>query len=214
MTETSNIRPRAGESGTGYELLDFMFTVAISFGLAPELFQTTHLKGVLSEDWIVRDVAPSSDDLFNLAVLGLGVLTITLSWVGYRESVAQRPLKTDTLWGQLRFTLDIVLVILYGFVLIRFKLFSEVLRTMCIIYVIYAIWDLIKMIEYRDQYPWNSGRIFEKRYVRNLIWILCAVVFFVLLKFSQGSAPIMQGLVLVLAYALTVFFRWLKLAIR
>jgi hypothetical protein len=74
------------------DLLDFLFTVALSVGLTPEVLQVPGRTGLLSEQWVKLRIWPSGLEVFDLTVYFLGILTLTLSWFGYHASVRTRPL--------------------------------------------------------------------------------------------------------------------------
>lgn len=76
----------------GVDFLDFLFTVAISVGLTPEILQINGVSGLLSEPWHLQGTQFSRDDFFNSGVFFLGLSNLTLSWFGYHASIIRRPL--------------------------------------------------------------------------------------------------------------------------
>lgn len=141
------------ESG-GIAFLDFMFTVAISLGLTPELLngERNNLRGMLSERWVEDRLNPGPGDWFNLAVLGLGLVTTVFSWFGYHRSVLDKPIRYETIRGMLRFSLDVVLIILYGLALIFFKTYALVAGILAWIFWIYFVWGILRFSEHRSEY--------------------------------------------------------------
>lgn len=150
----------------GIDLLDFLFTVALSIGLTPELLQQPHLTGILSEFWVRCLFLPGASekcgelqpgvDWYNVGVVFLGIMTITLSWWGYHQSIRSKPLRPDSMFGMLRFLIDILGVILYGLTLIFYKSFEHVATFLLAIFILYFIWDALKVLEYRDTYKENG----------------------------------------------------------
>src|SRR6266850_6590547 len=99
MIKRNRTAPRRPENSIFIDFLDPLFAVAISIG-----FQN----GILLEPWLQNWVWPKSGELFHLFVFVLGMLTITLSWFGYHQSIRNKPLESNG-----RFILDIELLILY-----------------------------------------------------------------------------------------------------
>ena len=161
------------ESG-GLGLLDFLFTVAIGLGLTPELLSTEHLRGVLSQEWVKQGLAPGPPDWFKLCTLGLGLMTTVFSWFGYHRSIAHKPLTYETLRGMTRFTIDVVLILLYGLMMIFFGSFVFVVLVLTVVFWLYVTWDLIRAWEYWGSYVGESKLFGLPRY--ELIPIPWAVV--------------------------------------
>jgi hypothetical protein len=201
------------EGGTGYALLDFMFTVAISIGLTPELLQDNFHQGVLAEGWIRSGQRPSAADLFNLAVLGLGLLVLTLSWSGYRSSARARrkmlyqgSMHMQSLINMIGFYIDIILVALYGFMMIQFRDFGQVLWILTAVFVLYSIWDLLKVsprIHIYCSASWPSK-------LRELVWIPTAA-FCALLSIYVSSINTNSAFSLIIAILLVLIPRFPKI---
>jgi hypothetical protein len=193
----------------GIDLLDFLFTVALSIGLTPELLQQGHLTGVLSQDWVQClfqprqtqcTTMPSMEDWFNICVVLLGLISLTFSWWGYHNSVAIRPLRRESILGMIRFLLDIVLVALYGLTLVFFRSFYHVAAFMMLIFILYFVWDMVKVAEYRADYRDNNRWIWSKL-KREFVSPLWATVFVILWLFSMRWT----GWGLLVIYVLCVF---------
>lgn len=135
----------------GLDFLDFLFTVAISVGLTPELLQVSWVTGLLSEGWQRNGRWPTQDEGFNICVFGLGFLNLTLSWFGYHASIKSRPLNYLSGYGMVRFILDVLLVIMYGVILVKYKSFRVVLFLLVLVFIIFVIWDGLKIGEYWSQ---------------------------------------------------------------
>lgn len=105
----------------GVDFLDFLFTIAISVGLTPELLQINGVTGLLSEPWNLQGTRLSSEDAFNLGVFFLGLFNLILSWFGYHASIDTRPLNYKSGFGMARFVIDVFLVLMFGVMLIKHK---------------------------------------------------------------------------------------------
>lgn len=196
---------RINHTGTGSDLLDFMFTIAISIGLIPELLQQGHLQGILSQSWIKNNTPPSGNELFDLTVLFLALLVLTFSWVGYKTSVQFRPIKLETLRGMVRFLLDIILVILYAFMFIQFRHLTQVIFVLTVIFLLYFVWDLVKVSEYWGRYKtaaWKSK-------LREVLWLPCIPVSYILMIFASNGY-VDRWVVALLAFLLVVAPRAFK----
>jgi hypothetical protein len=132
----------------GLDFLDFLFTVAISVGLTPEVLQIPDVSGFLSEKWQKSGRWPSTDESFNIGVYLLGFFNLTLSWFGYHTSIKARPLNYFSGYGMTRFILDVLLIIMYGIILIKYRSFNVAISLLLIIYFIFAIWDYLRVCEY------------------------------------------------------------------
>lgn len=189
----------------GVDFLDFLFTVAISIGLTPELLQIQHVTGLLSEEWHKAGRWPSIDEFFNIGVFLLGLFTLTLSWFGYHASIIRRPLNNFSGYGMARFVLDVFLVIMFGIMLIKYKSFDVALSLFGFIFFIYVIWDFLKIREYRDEFEKKTGTFLE-RYRRELVTVFwfVAVAFIAFLHFSFHFN---RWLILALAILITFFYR-------
>jgi hypothetical protein len=126
----------------GIDFIDPLFAVALHIGF---------------NDWFIRQKwfeawrFPSGvDEWFTVLTFWLGFWTIVLSWVGYHKSILTKPL----LGHKLRFSLDVLLVVAYALLLVQSSDFFAVLTLLALIYVMYALWDWGKMLEYPpDEYP-------------------------------------------------------------
>jgi hypothetical protein len=135
------------------DFLDPLFAVAIGIG-----FQDGILKEEFVKDWKL----PANDDAFNLLVFILGLFFVSLSWFGYHSSIKSKPIE-----GNIRFVLDIALVVLYIVLLFKFKDFGAFLTTLATIYSLFIIWDVFKVLEHPEKYSSNDNFII--RYIREII---------------------------------------------
>lgn len=130
----------AGGSDSKYRIdfIDPLFAVAISIGFVNGLFDTT---------WIKQWSLPARNEWSEAIYFFLAMFAVVLSWEGYHKSIEAKPL--ESFW---RFLLDIVLLVLYIFLLIKFRDTGTFLVLMLLIFVIYIIWDAVKVKEHYDKH--------------------------------------------------------------
>jgi hypothetical protein len=117
------------------DLVKRLFAVAISIGVGSSL---------LGADWLKKGQLPSSThDFEHLARLALALFATVLSWDGYLASVQKKPLNDRT-----RFTIDVLLVILYMILIIRSDTSWFWLPTLCVIFSLYVSWDVASIWAY------------------------------------------------------------------
>jgi len=131
------------------DLLDFLFTLALTIGIAPELVGRN---GLASYSWKIA--IPELPFLVNMGGFFLGITTLLFSWYGFNASISNKPVLYGSVAGMFRFSLDALLVVLYGFMLILFNKIDILVVLLMIIFFLYTIWDLLKLIEYRKP-PFN-----------------------------------------------------------
>jgi hypothetical protein len=153
------------------DVLDFLFTLALTIGLAPELVRQEG--GLLSRNWALR--IPSLTFGVDLLTFLLGVTTLLFSWYGFNASIEKDPVLYGSFAGMIRFFLDAFLVVLYGFTLIKYKQLEFVTFLIWVIFILYVIWDVLKLVEYRKEPFDNDKYIFSlnKHFVKSFICKLC-----------------------------------------
>ncbi len=202
---------KSNDERAGVDFLDFLFTVSISAGLTPEVLEVPGISGLLSEDWQQAGRWPSTDEVFNIGVYLLGLLNLTLSWFGYHASVKARPLNYFSGYGMVRFVLDVILVIMYGIMLIKYKSFNVSLSLLLMVYFIFVVWDYLKVCEYWEKEFQNKKKTetLFKRYRREWISVFAfanvavIAIFYFALHTNRWTA-------LMLAIFITVFYRYNK----
>jgi 5'(3')-deoxyribonucleotidase len=123
-------------------LIDIMFGLTITQGF------------VIYKDIIVMPKA----SLNNLSLL-LVYVTIILSWVGYHKSIQHYPYN-KSYWSRIRLFFDITILFLYAYLVFVGQDLSKVLLGLAIIFVIYAIDGISRMLEWHDKkvsQPWLSA---------------------------------------------------------
>lgn len=128
------------------DLLDFLFTLALTIGIAPELVGR---EGLISKSWTLG--IPDLAFLTNLGAFLLAVSTLLFSWYGFNASINNNPVLYGSVAGMLRFFLDAFLVVLYGFLLIVYEQLEIVVALLVVIFLLYTIWDFLKLAEYRKE---------------------------------------------------------------
>ncbi|HEX8458365.1 MAG TPA: hypothetical protein VF656_13780 [Pyrinomonadaceae bacterium] len=207
--------PTTGNSNdgetAGLDLLDFLFTLAISIGLSPGILGIDDWPGILSEDWMKSGRLPTraNGELHHFMVFVLGFLTLTLSWFGYHASIKTRPLRYKTAWGMIRFVIDVLLVVTYGLILLQFKNLGFVIFLLFVVHLIFVIWDILKIGEYWKEFQEKrSIENFYNAYRREFISLLCLLYFFGLWLFSHRLSA---RLLISLAIFFTIFYRIQKM---
>lgn len=120
---------------------DFMrrlFAVAISVG-----FATTFSK----MNWVREARLPDNSEINQLMVLSVAFLATIQSWDGYLVSISIKKLH-----GTSRFTIDIVLVMIYMFLLINAGHYYVLPFSLALIFLLYVVWDFLTIMEHYNQY--------------------------------------------------------------
>jgi hypothetical protein len=134
------------------DFIDPLFAVALSSGLV----------ALMRSPWFVEWRLPRGGEVFDLSVFTLGMATIIASWEGYHQSI-----KTKPLHGLVRFVLDVVLVLLYAVILVQYRNFEAVLLLLAVVYGLFVLWDVAKVIEYPGLY--DRTLRWTVRYRRELV---------------------------------------------
>ena len=109
--------------------------------------------------------------------------------------------------GLFRFFLDAFLVVLYGFMLIIYDKLDLLVILLSFVFILYTIWDFLKLIEYRSE-PFN----FEIRYNPNSTVILKTINIIIQINDSLPARDIWEvikkrrsGLYLIPVGLITIF---------
>jgi hypothetical protein len=150
---------------------------------------------------------PNQEEWLHIGTFLLGFLTLTLSWYGYHGSLQKRPHKYESGKDMARFVLDVVLVILYGLMLIRFKSLTVVLVILAIVFIIYTFWDAIKFAtpHFFEDEDGKEDLELKRRTAVTFGWTI-ALLAVVGLHCIFGFPWLSLGL----ATACTVLYRWNK----
>ena len=130
------------ESKFRIDFIDPLFAVAIHIAFAD---------GLMTEKWLEeRRIPTQPDEIANVFLFAVGIATLVASWLGYHQSILQRPIV-----GNARFVWDVILLILYILLLLYFKSPIAVCVFMFSIFAVYVFWDYCKTVEddlYKDYY--------------------------------------------------------------
>lgn len=139
----------------GNNRADFMkrwFAIAISVGFATAISSMPWLKhGVIFNQNLPIDW----EQVKQCARLTTAVIATILSWDGYFQSIANKPLTDGT-----RFSIDVFLVFLYLFLLLTSKFDYFWLWIHASAFIIYIAWDFLSIRKYRSVYT-ISGDLTE-----------------------------------------------------
>lgn len=198
------------KDSSGIDFLDFLFTVAISVGLTPEALGVSGIEGLLSLSQKWKIAWPDSNDWFYISSFFLGLINLSLSWFGYHASIRTRPLKYSSSFGMIRFIIDIFLVIVYGIMLIQFTNLNVIICILLAIYLIFSVWDAIKIREYREEFNKKDVSNDLERYRRE--WVtLFAFMLVGIVAVLHFYLAWNRWVILGLAFLVTVFYRFNKL---
>ncbi len=164
----------------GVDFIDPLFAVALSLNFE-ELKNETWFT-----DWSL--IVHSPESFFVFLTLALAWATVILSWVGYHRSIKTNPIRVRTLAGRWRFILDVLLLIFYSVLLIKYADFKRELRVLAVVFFLFFLWDIFKKKEHpkkdygTDEAAWN--RAGQQRGV-TVVWF----VFFLFLTIFYGLHP-------------------------
>lgn len=148
MTETE--AKKLAELGSNRA--DFMkrwFAIAISVGFATALSNMPWLKNGTIFD---ANLPVDWNQVEQCARLATAVLATILSWDGYFQSIANKPLTDGP-----RFAIDVFLVFLYLFLLLTSKFDYFWLWIHATAFIIYCLWDFLSIKKHRGAYLTGSA---------------------------------------------------------
>lgn len=172
------------------DFIDPLFAVALHIGL---------VEGLMHENWFRETRMPAGDEEYQAWGFFLSLLTVVLSWMGYHESIKTKPLRG---WG--RFLVDVVLVLLYAVLLVKYHHLSTLLPLLVVVYMLFVLWDILKVMEYWPDYKQESriATRFQGKIV-TVIWF----VFFLLILMVNSYGICGKGISIFLAYISTLLYR-------
>jgi hypothetical protein len=183
----------ARKKAFGIDFIDPLFAVAVHLGFS---------ESIVTQSWFHEGRLPTGNEWFPLLVFILGFVTLVWSWVGYHQSIIDKPLK-----GLLRFLLDVLLVTAYAVVLMEVRRFAFVLVMLAVVYGLFILWDAAKIQEYPEKFeswmPWSSRNPREQVTV-------AFFVLFVALAIAYQIFPLGRWPALILAFTFTVAYRLWK----
>lgn len=193
MTDQKTTKPNGEGTRHGQrlrlEFIDPLFAIAIHIGVA---------EGIMESHWFHDTRTPKNqNEWFDIAVFCLGFATLVLSWFGYHASLLKRPIR-----GVGRFIIDVVLVLLYAAILVKYDHFSAVLFLLMIVFLLYPLWDLLKIAEHREV---SRAGGYRREVVSGLFGLL-----FVLLYILDYHSWLPEGVLLTLAFIGVLAYRAMK----
>jgi hypothetical protein len=193
--EDTNDKGKTEVSDTYVRFIDILFAIVLgqSFSLltSEEGFKT----------WLNQPI----DNAFEIATILLVYTLVITSWVGYHLSV--RVYAINSVW---RFIIDISLLFLYYFAFVNSDKFEVVMLIFFLSFLLYAIWDLVRIIEYWSR-PFK-GELW-KRFGYSIVFAIISFITYWLYgylctKITQiGWAFFISTLVLLIAYRI---LKWYK----
>ena len=197
-------QPAGGERDptAAVTFIDLLFAIVISLAVTeavkrPWFNPTT---------WHVR-----YDYAFEIVVILLGFSTLLFSWWGYHNSINRRGYYRNGTAGKLLFVVDVLIVVGYWLMLVKFLNFCVVLSTLAAVYALYAVWDCLRSRQGAEHCP----RQWRRRGV-TVLWALCTLC--ILIAFIGYSAFLRDGssltrmdwALLSLAHVVNFAYRWHK----
>src|SRR4051812_40249420 len=134
----------------GIDFIDPLFAVAVHLGI---------VESIAIRPWFKDGRFPSDHEWFPFLVFLLGMMTLTLSWVGYHQSVNTKPLNG----GLARFAIDVMLVVVYAVLLMQIDHFEVVMVLLVFVFALFVAWDYAKNREYPALDPKTETNRASKR---------------------------------------------------
>jgi hypothetical protein len=138
MTDNEKIDPQELRAKFRKDLIQRLFAIAISIGMATALADMA---------WVEKRRAPNLQEYQQFAILAAAMMATVLSWDGYLLSITKRPLM-----GWPRFTIDILLVFIYMFLIMTSDHPNWWIRIHALTYILYSFWDFLSVREHVTKY--------------------------------------------------------------
>lgn len=162
-------------------LIDIMFGLTITQGL------------VLYRDLIVKPALS-----LEVAALVLVYATIILSWVGYHTSILRYPYNKSP-WSRLRLFLDIVILILYAYLVFSVQNLQNIFLGLASVFLFYVINGLARIREWRD------GKVSKPQL--SLLFTIAFIIEWCILEFYSSTSPYLPWILVFTGLALLIFYR-------
>ena len=176
--------------------VDVLFAVVMSLGLAQ----------IMTRPWFksMPEGTPAGI-IFEILVILLGYSTLLLSWWGYHRSIRRRRF-TGGVVGKTIFVVDILLLVGYWLLLVKFESFFFVLCVLLAIYLLYVCWDSLWWLKQRPEIDPDQWR---RRGVTVLWTALLGVMFFTYLTLRLCGFPTTPAdwIFVVLAHMVNILYR-------
>ena len=226
--EEQNAAFRDGENerdpSASVTFIDVLFAVVVSLGLAE----------VMMQSWFKPESKDTAHTIaFEILVILIGYSTLLLSWWGYHKSVFRKVIYAGTWAGRLLFVADILILVGYWLLLVKFESLLFVLCVLTAIYAMYVCWDWLRWWREseisRDRLrPWqvretDEGRLqpWQVRQIRQerrqhrrrgvttlwmLILLAAVIAYAILVRCDLTNTPVDWGFV-ILAHAVNFVYR-------
>ena len=190
------VRPTVRDPNASVTFVDVLFAVVMSLGLAQ----------IMTRPWFKSmPEGTASGIAFEILVILLGYSTLLLSWWGYHRSIRRRRL-TGGVVGQAIFAVDILLLVGYWLLLVKFESFFFVLCVLWAIYLLYVCWDSLWWLKQR---PETAPEQWRRRAVTILWTALLGAIFCTYLALSLCGSPAtpVDWIFVVLAHLVNILYR-------
>ena len=189
----------APDPSASVTFIDLLFAVVISLGLSQ----------MITQPWFNPtswNIVPAY--VFEILIILLGYSTLLLSWWGYHHSIHRKGIYGVGWRGKFLFVVDILILIGYWLLLVKFESFLFVLCVLTSTYGLYVCWDWL-----RSRYETETCRKSWRRRGVTVLWALVLMIILILYAAAKpdGSTPtLMDWAFVVLAHAVNVIYRWHK----
>lgn len=176
--------------------IDVLFAIVVSLGFS----QIMTRPWFNSTSW---DVVPAY--IFEIATILLGYSTLLFSWWGYHRSIQRRNILAETWSGKASFVVDILILVGYWLLLVKFQSFFFVLCVLVAIYGLYVVWDHLRMRRERETTPFQ----WQRRAVTTLWTLILTGILITYMTLGLNDSPLTLGdwVFLGLAHSVNVLYR-------
>ena len=187
---------RQRDSSASVTFIDVLFAVVISLGFSK----------IMTRPWFNQTsyvIEPAF--AFEIITLLLGYSTLLLSWWGYHRSIERRYIQENTWAGKLSFAVDILILVCYWLLLVKFESFFAVLLVWVLVYWMYVIWDHLR---WRRQGESEASQ-WRRRGVTTLWTTIITAIFIIYLVLGLNDASLTAGdwIFVVLCHLANLFYR-------
>ena len=186
------------DPGASVTFIDVLFAVVMTLGL-PQVMTQPWFK---SASW---SAAPTI--VFEMLVILLGYLTLLLSWWGYHKSIHGKGIYET---GSPLFAVDILILVCYWLLLVKFESFLFVLCVLTTVYILYVCWDGLRS---RPDPETCLGQQQQRRRGVTVLWaLILGIILGVYAALGLGGflyTPVDWAFV-IMAHMVNFLYRWHK----
>jgi len=143
-----------------------------------------------------------------IALILLTYLLVISSWIHYNVSIDKYPYILNKGLGIIRFSFDICIVFSYLWLINLIFELHKFMLTFTLVYIFYAAWDLIRIMEYWSQE--NQRKELVHRCIINFIFFALLLILYLLYSFYLYRVKFDWGCI-VLFYITVLIYRYAKL---